>query len=232
VSDDPGIQSQGMAPSETPVERKAGVRGFLSTTVGKVVIGCLGAAILLGIIAVVVFIALASFGVSLLGQTANQAPTGQGSVIVGTSIVVPGASGSNSATGTASASVIATPNVLSVTDDDVFSPRDPFIPVVLPSPPPTSTANAGDSAGELTAGSSNGSITTPGSSALYLRLIMNTEKGAVAVLDYKGTIYMAAAGDAIPNSPWKVLSVGTKTVTMLYGDERVTIALGEGIQSK
>jgi hypothetical protein len=232
VSDDPGIQSEGMASSETTTsEPKTGIKGFLATTPGKVVAGCLGAAILLAIIGVVVFFALASFGVSLLGQAANQATPGTGSTVVVPSGGAPGAGGSKSAT-SAVPSVAATPNVLTVTDDEVFTPRDPFIPVILPSPEPTSTAASGESAGELTAGSSSGSITTPASSALYLRLIMTTPSGGIAVLDYKGTIYMAGAGDAIPNSPWKVVSVGTKTVTMLFGDERVTISLGEGIQSK
>jgi hypothetical protein len=231
VSDDPGIQSQGIASSETAAEPKTGVKGFLSTTVGKVVVGCLGASILLAIIGVVVFFALASFGVGLLGQATNQATQGTGSTVVVPPGGGAGAGGSKPAT-SAVPSVVATPNVLTVTDDEVFTPRDPFIPVILPSPEPTSTSDAEDSAGELTAGSSNGSITTPDSNALFLRLIMNTANGAIAVLDYKGTIYMAGAGDAIPNSPWKVVSVGTKTVTMLFGDERVTVALGEGIQSK
>jgi hypothetical protein len=227
VSDDPGIQSEAVAPIQTSAAPKTGVKGFLSTTVGKVVVGCLGGAILLGIIAVVVFIALASFGVSLFGQAANQAGTGS---TVTKSANIPSTGTSSTAGTVAKPSNNATPDVLTVTDDDVFTPRDPFVPIVFPSPAPASTANT--SSDDLTNGSTSGSITTPDSNALFLRMITTTENGSAAVLDYKGTIYVALAGAAIPNSPWKVVSVGTKSVVMLFGDERVTIALGEGIQGK
>jgi hypothetical protein len=232
VSDDPGIQSQAVTSSETTTaEPKAGMKGFLSTTVGKVVAGCLGAAILLAIIGVVVFFALASFGVSVLGQAGNQATPGTGSTLVVPSGGGAGAGGSKPATSVVP-SVVATPNVLTVTDDEVFTPRDPFIPVILPSPEPISASGTAASGDNLVNGSTSGSITTPDSSALYLRMIVSGENGSAAVLDYKGTIYVALAGAEIPNSPWKVVSVGTKSVVMLFGDERVTIALGEGISGK
>jgi hypothetical protein len=235
VSDDPGIQSDPVTPSETPAQPKRGIRGFLSTTVGKVVAGCLGAAILLAIVTVIVLLALGAFGLNFLNSTANQAGTGQGSVIVATSTVIPSTGATSTATGTVKPSVSATPDVVTVTDDDVFTPRDPFVPVVLPSAPPTSTASTDDGSSSGTSSSSSiPSITSPDSNMLYYVMALGTNSGPLAALDYKGVVYELAPGGVIPNSPWKVLSIDStsKTVTMLYGDERVTISLGEGIQSK
>lgn len=232
MSDDPGIQSEGMAPSPTPAQPKTGIRGFLSTTVGKVVVGCLGAAILLAIITVIVVLALGAFSINLLGQAANQANTGQGSVVVTTSTVTPGASGSKSASGTVSPSVAATPNVLTVTDDDVFTPRDPFIPVVLPSPPPTSTTTPAETTGSSVEGITP--ITTAASNILYLRALVNTSAGEAAVLDWKGSIYTLHEGESIPGSPWKVLTIDVSagSLVMLFGDERVSVSVNGGVQSK
>jgi hypothetical protein len=235
VSDDPGIQSESTTPSASPPQPKTGISGFLSTTVGKVVIGCLGGAILLGIVAVIVFIALGSFGVSLLGGAANQTSSGQGTLVVTTSTVAPGAGGSKSASGTVAPSVTATPSVLSVTDDDVFTPRDPFIPVVLPSPAPTSTASSGGTeGGSSTSVDSITPITTADSNILYLRALLTTSSGDVAVLDWKGKIYQLHEGEAIPDSPWKVLTIDASAgkLTMLFGDERVSITVNGGVQSK
>ncbi len=234
MSDDPGIQSESAPPSQAPTQPKTGISGFLSTTVGKVVVGCLGASILLGIIAVIVFIALGSFGASPLGRGTNQAETGQGTVVVTTSTVTPGAGGSKTATGTAAPSATATPNVLSVSDDDVFTPRDPFIPVILPSPTPTSTASAGESGSSSSVSGSITPITTADSNILYLRALQTTSSGDVAVLDWKGQIYTLHEGESIPNSPWKVLTIDASAgkLTMLFGDERVTISVNGGVQSK
>ena len=229
MSDDPGIHSEVMAPSATPAAPKTGIKGFLSTTVGKVVVGCLAGAILLAIIAVVVFIALGSFGQGLFGQATSPTTPVRGSVIATTSTVTPGSGAS--ATGAAAASAVAIPSVLTVTNDDVFTPRDPFIPVILPSPPRIPTAAASTSGGTS---SSTGSATKASESTLFLVDIKTTDAGPVAVLDFKGVVHDLAAGGSIPNSPWKVLSINgsAKTVTMLFGDERVTLAVGEGIQSK
>ena len=227
MSDATGIHSEPLEPTVVTAAPRGGIRGFLSTTLGKVVVGCLAASILLAIVAVVLVIALGAFGINQLGKAADQAST-TGASSTTTSAGKPSASGATTGTAPA-ASVVPTPAVLTVTDEDVFTPRDPFIPVVLPAPPAVPTAVASGSGG-----SSSGSITTASSSMLYLVGISGSGSTALAKLDYKGVIHSLAAGGAIPNSPWKVLSVNAsaKTVTMLFGDERVTVALGEGVQSK
>ena len=230
MSDATGIHSEPLEQAVVTAAPRGGIRGFLSTTVGKVVVGCLAASILLAIVAVVVVIALGAFGINQLGKAVDQAST-TGASSTTTSTGKPSAPGATTGTAAPAASIVPTPSVLSVTDEDVFSPRDPFIPVVLPAPPAPASATAPTGA-TGSAGSTTGSITTADSNALYLRMIITTEKGGIAFLDYKGTVYALAVGDVIPNSSWKVLSVGLKTVTMLFGDERVTVSLGEGVQSK
>ena len=226
MSDDTGIHSEAPEQLVTQAAPSSGIRGFLSTTVGKVVVGCLAAGILLAIVSVVVVIALGAFGMNLLGQATNQAVTTSGTS--GGKVTTGTASPSGGATGTAApvASAAATPAILTVTDEDVFTPRDPFIPVVLPAPPAAAASTSG--------GSTGGSITSPSSNTLYLINIVSSNGGSLAQLDYKGVVYKLAAGESIPNSPWKVLSINAaaRTVTMLFGDERVTVALGEGVQSK
>ena len=231
MSDDTDIHSESLEQTAAP---QGGIKGFLSTTVGKVVVGCLAASILLAIVAVVLMIALGAFGINKLGNAVDQASTtGASSTTTGT----PSSSGTR--TVQPSASLVPTPAVLTVTDEDVFTPRDPFIPVVLPAPPaPAGTVTGMNSSSSgVTISLINKdvqSITTADSNLLYYVGGLGTDTGSWAELDYKGVVYNVAPGGVIPNSPWKLLSIGTEglTITMLFGDERVTVAIGQGVQSK
>jgi len=53
------------------------------------------------------------------------------------------------------------------------------------------------------------------------------EPAAVLVLD--GQTYTIKAGESIPGTPWKVMSISGQTVQLQYGDVPVTLSVGQGI---
>ena len=103
-----------------------------------------------------------------------------------------------------------------VTNADVFTFRDIFEPLIGPEPSAT-----------------EGSATAEGEAdTLYLQDVVTEDGERKAVLLWNGKTYTLAAGETIPDTPWKVVSVGTSSVTMLYGDSTVTLGVGQGFASK
>ncbi|MHB1137196.1 MAG: hypothetical protein ACYC1X_10460, partial [Coriobacteriia bacterium] len=64
---------------------------------------------------------------------------------------------------------------------------------------------------------------------LYLDGVETVDGVMKAVLRYNGQTYTLGPGEGIPGTPWEVFSVSSTSVTMLYGDVRVTLAVGQGI---
>ena len=64
---------------------------------------------------------------------------------------------------------------------------------------------------------------------LYLEGVVTQDGVMMAVLRYNGQVYTLAPGGVIPGTPWQVLRVTSTSVTMLYGDIQVTLAVGQGI---
>lgn len=58
-----------------------------------------------------------------------------------------------------------------------------------------------------------------------------TEEAGVkfASVKYGGVAYKVKEGDRVDESPYQVISVGDNSVTLLYGDEQVSVQLGQEI---
>jgi hypothetical protein len=199
VSDDmtvqPGSDPVATAPAAPP--KAGGLKGFFATTLGKVVIIGLAVTVLLTVLAVVAVIVLGAVGVSLYGDVVQQLPA-----------TVPKPSGSAPAAQAASQTV---PAVAVVGLDEVFSPRDPFQPVILPA----SALDGEDDENTLT-----------------LIEIVEENGDLKAVLKLGVNKYTLGSAETIPNTPWQVVSVGSSSVVMLYGDTQITLSIGQGISMK
>lgn len=187
-----------------------GIRGFLATTTGKLIVG--GALILLLLVAVGFVVFPMLFG-------GGDAPTDQ--------VTVPPA-GSVPSTGTASQSEEATPTYRKPKPlSTVFVFRDIFEPTINPvlatSPDTTGTAS-GD-----TSGTADGDIPDLPPDTLFLMSVDTVDGEPVATFVWNGQTYTAGEGDSLEGTPWQVLSIEGDTVVMMYGDSRVTLTVGQGL---
>lgn len=203
MSDDTELTGITPVPPEGgPAPQSGG--GFFSSTAGKVLI--IG-----GAIAILLLIAGVAL-VIVLGSSLLSGVTGGGTGAVGTGTPTPTTSSVPT-----SSSAVSTGAILPVSDienRDVFSPRDPFKPIDAP---------------KLAVETVSGTGGTTNDKTLVLNDI-TTENGVKkAVITYSGTSYTLGEGDSVPNSPWKVLKIYTSSVVMLYGDDRVTLTVGQGI---
>jgi hypothetical protein len=213
---DPSPEVEVPVTEMAPPSAGAGIRGFLATTTGKVVvIGGAVLALLLVVGAVSLFFML-FMGNQVANEVAQVAKQASKSA---TSTGVPAAV--TTSTKEATTSAVPTTPPAPVTLDNVFTFRDPFVPVLKPLPPPaTSTAAA----------TSTATTTTAEANTLTLQDTVVQNGVRKAVLIWEGTTYTLGAGEQIAGTPWAVLSVGDTTVTMLFGDEQVVLSVGEGIQ--
>ena len=191
------------APSGPPAEMAAEIpekrAGFLSTTVGKLVVG--------GIAIIVVLGAVAAIGIFFfLGQTSEQASN---------IVTAP----STETTGTASASGVegAEPRPEPAVQD-TFTFRNILEPTVKVTLAP-----------ETDSGTTDGGTVDVPADTLYLSGVSTVDGEPVAELIWNGETYTLAEGESIPGTPWQVLSIEGDTVVMLYGDSRVTLTVGQGI---
>ena len=193
MSDEPAVP----VTQDTASAKPGGVKAFFATTVGRIVLIAGAVAVLLAVLGVVAVILLGGFG----GQPA---PT-----------VTPGAvTPSQNTTETPSATVPAVPQV---DLGEVFSPRNPFEPVVIPK-------SAMETEGEDSSSDDAGTLT----------LVRIEEEDGVrkAVLKLGSTTYTVAEGEQLGSTPWKVVTIGTTSVTMLFGDSQIVLTVGQGIQAK
>lgn len=174
--------------------------GFFSTTAGKVVLGLIGLFVLLSIVGVIVLMVA-------FGGLATFLKSGDVTVTTSTTTSVTTTSG-------AEAVPILEPAEAPLSASFTF--RNVFAPSIKPPVPPAAEASS-------TAGSTDSPDT------LYLTDIVSTDSGRNAVFVWNGTTYTLPEGGTIPGTPWKVVSIGTDSVVMLYGDSQVTLTLGQGI---
>ena len=189
-----------IVPAATPVvdAPKASSGDFLATTAGKAVLVA-GAVVLLLVIAGVV-------GWFVLGP----ASLGTGTPSAAASVMP------SPAPSAVTSSSVATLPVADVTSRDVFTPRNPFT-VIQASVIATHTSSSDDGTATLDPDD------------VVLTDIITEDSVRKAVIAYGGHTYTLAAGDLVPGTTdWKVLSVKTNSVTMLFGDVSVTLTPGQG----
>lgn len=209
-------QMQSFEPTDQPPAEAAppgagvktgGIQGFLNSTTGKVVLGAVIGLLLLGVLAYVLF--------TFVLNKAGESPTGTVTVSTTTSTA-------QATTGTAS--TVPTTEAEAISLDDVFTFRDIFVPTINASDLETQTEEASESSSSSASSSSSSE-----SNVLTLQAVKVENGKEVAVLTWNGKTYTLAEGESIPGTPWKVLSINGTTVVMLFGDQQVTLVVGEGV---
>jgi hypothetical protein len=129
--------------------------------------------------------------------------------------------------GTASPTTGVGTKVTAVGNDQVFTFRDVFEPLLKPVNQTTTNTN--------TTTNTSTTTTTPVDSSDYsadtLYLIDIITEGGVqkAVMVWDKEEMKLAEGQSIVGTPWKVLDIRESSVIMLYGDQQVTLTVGQGI---
>lgn len=177
-------------------------QGFMSTTRGKaIVIGgaVVGFLVVAGIVAFLVMTFVFGGSGSSTGGAKQTASK-------------PG----KSTGGSAEASSVIEPAEIGL--NDIFTFRDIFDPLLKPAPAQESTSTE------------TSSTLVPGEAdTLYLNAIVVEDGVTKAVLQYNDTEYRLAAGETVGTTPWQVLSIGSSSVVMLYGDSQVSLSVGQGL---
>lgn len=125
-----------------------------------------------------------------------------------------------SSTATTQAAASAKP-AAAVANDEVFTFRDIFKPLAGKSVTTTTTAT------ENTIDTID--MSEYAADTLYLVSIGSDSGTPYASMVWNSKTYKLSEGDAIPNTPWKVLTIRTSDVIMLYGDQQVVLSVGQGI---
>jgi len=107
--------------------------------------------------------------------------------------------------------------------DDTFTFRNVFAPTVKPPVAKTTSSDSEDSSSSDTSSSTDVPKNT-----LLLKSIVSSDGKKVASLYWNGKVYKCNEGDQVDDSPWKVLTIYSDSVLMLYGDSRVTLTVGQG----
>jgi hypothetical protein len=119
------------------------------------------------------------------------------------------------ASGTVGATVptaTVVPGVTVVENSEVFTPRDPFTKILIP-------------LSELTSGATD-------ANTLTLIEIVTDNGVRKAVMTLGSDTYTRAAGERLGDTPWQVVSIGSSSVVMLYGDTKIELTVGQGIVAK
>lgn len=186
---------------EAAVQEKPARTGFLSTTLGKLVVGGIALVVILGIIGfIVAYFFLSSGTEDMVGGIVVSPPPGTES------------------TATPDAEPVE-PDVPDL--DETFTFRNIFAPTVKV------VTSSGSSSGSTT-----DSQTPPSdlpANTLFLMEISVVDGVETARFVLNGTEYLANEGDQLGDTPWRVVSIDENSVTMLYGDTRVVVALGQGV---
>lgn len=178
---------------------KTGFAGFISTTLGKLVIGGVLVLVLAGILGAIAVFYLFSQADSLVNEAISPAP---GSIQ------------------TSSVAEVAPAEREAPRLEDTFTFRNIFAPTVKPSVPESDTAS-GDGTG--TPGASVPQDT------LFLESVSVIDGDTVATLTWNGTTFVVGEGEDLEGTPWRVLDINGASVTMLYGDTSVTLTVGQAL---
>jgi type IV pilus biogenesis protein PilP len=172
-----------------------------------------------GVFGLIVIVASALF--FLFGQVSPSSP-GKG-IVSGPSAAAAQTVQQPATANSAGVTVIADePPEVALTE--VFTFRDIFEPLIKPV--------------ESTSGSSESSPTPPGTTtndngsgasanSILLQDITVSNGEPTAVVVWEGKTYDVQEGDQVDSSPWKVLSIESSSVVMLFGDTQVTLSVGQ-----
>ncbi|MGB4593900.1 MAG: hypothetical protein WBI63_09030 [Coriobacteriia bacterium] len=200
------LPAEGATPA-TP-ESSPKKQGFFSTPLGRVVmiLGALGAlAVIAGIVVAVVLFVLFPTEADLEVRVPERQQQ-------------PAAGGAETTSGAAPAQAAAV-----VSNDEVFTFRDIFEPLI--------TAEDASSTPEASPDSTSAPDATEyAADTLYLVSVTTTGDEPEANMVWDQQEYTLSEGDAIPDSPWKLLEIRDDSVVMLFGDQQVILTVGQGIQ--
>jgi hypothetical protein len=199
-----------------PEPAKKGGSGFLATTMGKIVVVAIALLVLAGIAGAIALM-LAAGGVTgwLKSGSVSVEPASATNSSVATQTVPP-------------VNPAEKPLTSTFTFRNIFAPS--IKPPVTPTPETTETATTTSSSSTTTpTTSTTTSSTVSPASTLVLNAIVTVGDAHKGSFTLNGVPYIAGNGETIDSSPWKVLEVGTDSVLMLYGDDQVTIAVGQTI---
>lgn len=189
---------------EPPVPAPAGPKPksafvtFLTSPAGKLIVG--------GLLLFVLLVVAGSLTFFFLINTGSKP----------TVVVAPqGPSGSTTTTPTA-----APTNPPEQPLDETFTFRNIFAPTVKPA---TTTESDSSDGSDTTSETANGPEDT-----LILKSIHSESGEYVATFEWNGQIYETREGEQVDNSPWEVVTIYSDSVVMLYGDSKITLAVGQG----
>ena len=167
---------------------------------------------LLAVVGVVVALVLLTLGKGLAGQQAN--------VDSMNPPVNAGVAAAVAATGSIEATTQGTKVVIPVTNKDVFTSRDPFVPVLKALP-------------AVVAASTDTTPSAERSQRARARGYRDEQRRAPGARQWNGVLTNdLKVGETIEGSPWQLLSLTKTTATMLYGDVQVTLSIGEGVEPR
>lgn len=106
--------------------------------------------------------------------------------------------------------------------------RNIFAPSVKAPAPPQEASTDGDGSSDGSSG--GGSGTTAGSNELVLVSIQTVDGERTATMSWNGETYVLSKGDTIPNTPWKIVAIGSDSVSVIYGDSSpVELTVGSSV---
>ena len=203
-TDPVGSDSETLLPDE--VEKK---RGFFSSPTGKIVGIIAAALIVLGILGV---LAVSVYSFMFVNDAQKAIQAGMESAV---------STGAATASGEATEAVPVEPDAVAL--NTIFTFRDIFDPLVKQ--PPESTETSGSTENTSTEGKLSADVSE---GTLYLQSIVTEDGVPKAVLLWNGDEYRLAEGESIPGTPWEVRTINDSSVVMLYGDQQVTLSVGQG----
>ncbi len=236
-----GSSADVVPPGETggvePAAEDTGAQGKPSGLRRALVIGGATAAALLvlGLASLAAIFAFGLFGSSTPPPATTTGPSAGSKVATGTSSAGKGSAGQSIVITSTAESGAEAVTVTVVTNADVFAVRDPFKPLLEPLPAETASTSTSTTASTTTSTTSSttstgsASASTVGSDTLTLVSISTDNGVRVANVTLGSTPYSLTAGQKVDDSPWQVLSVEDDYVIMLYGDEQITLSVGQGL---
>lgn len=116
-----------------------------------------------------------------------------------------------------------TADIISV-KSDLSDYRDPFEPIAVATGSANSPAAGGTTSSDSQSGSSVSSV-----DVLSLESITTVNGVRSAIVLYRGQQYTVKTGDQIDSSPFRVTDIGESNISLLYGESRLTLQVGDTI---